>query len=361
MWGAANAQTFSLGAVLPLSGNAAQVGQVAAAALRASAETLLGTGIKVKLSILDSRSDARYAAAQAQTLTAAGVHALLCCETARVAAQVVPITAAAGVPTLSLAPVGEDGGYPFSLSATETQVLTKLALEGPQAPLVLMTPLGTTGDAAKKVLGGANIGVVRYPAQGAAPSTPLTPEALLAATLEPGSVVLWDDAPGTLEAAEALTARGYSGVRVVRAEVWEALDAFGRAELTGAVSVVSPAVLGYRLPDMHPAKARVSSFRRALRGVLFESSAVATVTLAAGAWDAAQLLGAAAEQVLSYTAPTDLGEAAVRSALRDALIGLGPVDGVGGSYDFSAERAPGLLPESLVFAVWRGGRFFPFP
>ncbi len=258
---------------------------------------------------------------------------------------------------LSLAPVTENSTQVFSLAASDAQVLRRLALEPPQAPLALMAPVGDPGDLAKEILGSASAGVVRYPAA----RIPLTPEALLIATREPGSVVIWDGAAGTLRAAEALSARGFAGVRVVRAEVWGELDALERAELTGALSVVSPAVLGYRLPDTHPSKEEVSRFRRALREVILESSDAETVATAAEAWDAAQLLGAAAEQVLTYAGSADLTVAAVRGALRDALVGLGPVVGAGGSYDFSGESGSGLLADSLVLAVWRSGRFFPYP
>ena len=360
-WSVTSAQTFKIGAVLPLSGDSVKVGQAAAAALKASAETLRGTGIDLEVTVLDSKSNTAYAAAQAKTLIAADIHVLLCCKTAEVAARVAPMVAAAGVPTLSLAPVTtftQTGGATiFWLSATDTQVLTRLALAPPQTPLALLAPLGKPGDLAQDILKRVSVGAIRYPAT----RTLLTPEALRAATLEPGSVVIWDSgAARTVRAAAALTARGYTGTRVVRAEVWRGLDALERAELTGAVSVVSPAVLGYRLPDAHPAKERVASFRRALRGVLFETD-VETLTTAAAAWDAAQLLGDAAEQLFTYAEPTGLSTAAVRGALRDALIGLGPIVGAGGSYDFSGDRVSGLLPGSLVLAVWRGGRFFPYP
>ena len=365
--------TFKLGAVLPLSGSSAGTGQVVASALRASAETLLGRGIDLDITVLDSQSSAVYAAAQAKELVSAGVHALVCCETAQVAAQLAPVATAAGLPVLSLAPVDsadDSARWPLmSLAADDAQVLTKLALSPPGWPLALLVPADKLGDRANLALQEVSLGVVRYPVG----RTPLTPEALLAATLGPQSVVIWDSAAGTVQAAEALSARGYMGVRVVRAEVWGELDALSRAELTGAVSVLSPAVLGYRLPDAHPAKENVSSFRRALSGVISDSD-VEQVTTAAAAWDAAQLLGAAAEQVLTYTDikvsgpdSTAANTAAVRGALLGALGGLGPVVGAGGTYDFSGSgelagnHGVGLLPDSLVFGAWRGGRFLPYP
>ena len=370
--------TFKLGAVLPLSGDSAGTGQVVAAALRASAETLLGRGIDLDITVLDSQSNAVYAAAQVEKLVTAGVHALVCCETPQVAAQLAAVATTAALPVLSLTPVAStdnstdsstdasadsSAAWPLaSLVADDAQVLTKLALSPPGPPLALLAPAGELGDRASLALREVSLGVVRYPVG----RTPLTPEALQAATLEPGSIVIWDSAAGTVQAAEALSARGYTGVRVVRAEVWGELDALSRAELTGAVSVLSPAVLGYRLPDTHPAKEKVSSFRRALSRTL-SAADVDQVTTAAAAWDAVQLLGAAAEQVLTYTDVSVNDDpdtaAAVRGALLGALGGLGPVVGAGGTYDFSGsgDQVAGLLPDSLVFGVWRGGRFLPYP
>ena len=352
--------TFKVGAVLPLSGDSASTGQLTAAALRASAETLRGRGINLEFTILDSQSNVVYGVNQAKKLIAAGVHALVCGE-AQVAAQLAAVTTTAGLPVLSLGPVKSAEWPLISLVADESQVLTKLALSPPAQPFALMAPANELGDRASRALEEMSLGVVRYPAG----RTPLTPEALLAATLEPQTIIIWDDAAGTVQAAEALSARGYTGVRVVRAEIWGELDALSRAELSGAVSVLSPAVLGYRLPDTQPSKENVSSFFRALGGLAVAS--VEQTTTAAAAWDTAQLLGDAAEQVLTYT---DLEvnnpdtTAAVRGALGGALGGLGPVVGAGGTYDLSGDagdRVSGLLPDSLVLGTWRNGRFLPYP
>ena len=366
--GVANAQTykpiytpvytpaFKVGAVLPLSGDSAGVGRAAAAALEASAQALRSRGLELELTVRDSQGDPAEADVQTTTLIAAGVHALVCFD-----ANLLPGPEATALPLLSLAPIkAAQTEYTFSLAADDAQVLMRLALGPPQTPLALLAPADALGEEASRALRDISLGVVRYPAG----RTPLTPEALLAATLEPQSIVIWDSAAGTVRAAEALTARGYTGVRVVRAEVWGELDALDRAELTGAVSALSPAVLGYRLSDTHPSKAQVSSFRRALSGSLSGSDAE-QVTAAAAAWDAAQLVGAAAEQVLTYTeVRADSSTAAVREALLGALSGLGPTVGAGGSYDFSGDftgERSAVLPESLVLGAWRGGRFLPYP
>ncbi len=363
--GSAAARGLELGAVLPLTGLSATTGQAAEAALTASVQNLLRSGVDARLNILDSRGDPDRAALQARELLSAGVHALVCCETAELLRRVGPLAEAANVPTFVLIQGSVASSWLFPLQSGDTEALARLALEPALTPLALMAPTGSAGDGAEAVLaaglaaGGA--GSVRYPPG----RTPLTPEALTAATLEPRGVAIWDDPAGSLEAAAALSARGFTGTTVVRAAVWDELSALGRASLTGAVSVVSPAVLGYTLPDAHPSKGTASSLRRTLGGLSAAQTGEA-VAVAAAAWDAGLLFGAAAEQVLTYTDPAGLADLQeLRGALRDALVGLGPVGGAGGSYDFTEDAAGtvggGVLAESLVLAARQGGSFRPFP
>jgi ABC-type branched-subunit amino acid transport system substrate-binding protein len=353
------AQVLRLGAVLPLSGANAQSSDVLAAALEASVEALRENGVTLEFTLLDSRSDPEQAAAQAEALVASGVHALVCCTTPEEAARVTPPAVAAGLPLLTLTPVTATAADPywlFSLAAGERAQLERLLLETSLHPFALMAPMGSSGDRAAALLQHARVGAARYP-QG---RTPLTPEALWVATREPGSVVVWDESGGTVTAADALAARGYRGALVVRSAIWARLGALERAKLTGAKSVLSPAVLGYTLSDAHASKKAVSRLCRAL--VTVPNSALSETALAAGAsaWDAALLVGLAAEQLLTYG--LELGETeAVRRALRDALVGLEPVTGAGGSYDFGEGGAGGLQPGSLVLAEWRSGRFRPLP
>ena len=359
----AAAQELELGALLPLTGPAAATGQAAETALRASVQNLLRSGVDARVNVLDSRGDPEYAASQARELLRAGVHALVCCETAELLGRLGPLAEAANVPTFVLTQGGVTSSWLFPLGSGDTEALVRLALEPALAPLALIAPTGSAGDGAEAVLtavAAASAGSVRYPAG----RTPLTPEALAAATLEPRGVAIWDSAAGSLEAAAALTARGFTGTTIVRAAVWDELSALERASLTGAVSVVSPAVLGYTLPDAHPSKGAASSLRRALGGLSAAQTGEA-VTVAAAAWDAGLLLGAAAEQVLTYADPADTGTAGLRSALRGSLVGLRPVVGAGGSYDFTEDAAGtvggGVLAESLVLAARRGGGFGPLP
>ena len=382
---------IEVGALLPLSGEGASVGAVQRAALEASAQALRSAGITLELTLLDASPESTDdVTAQAAELIDGGAHVLICCNTPEEAAQLAPLATAAGVPLLTFAapaaPSAAAGSayWTFPLLAEETAALEWLLLESALQPVGLMAPVGRSGDRAEALLEPVSNGTERYPAD---PDAPLTPEALLLATREPVSVVLWDGGAGTLRAAEALAARGYEGNVIVRGGVWAELGALGRAGLTGAKSAVSPAVLGYTLADTHPSKAAVSSFRRALASL--PDSLLSETTLAAGAtaWDAALLIGSAAEQVLAYGLSAEVTGAEVtgaevigaevigaeatgaetteadtlRRALRDALVGLGPTTGAGGRYDFGESGAGGLEPASLVLAVWRGGRFRPGP
>lgn len=348
---------LKLGALLPLSGSQARAGAVQLTALRASVKALERAGISLELSVRDSKGEPTEVRIGAAALVAEGVHALVCCQTPAEVREVARI--AAELPVLTLTPAPAPRAEVFALVADEGAELARLQLEPALQPLALMAPAGPFGDAAERVAG-ALAGVSRYPSGVHRQPPPLTPEALWVITREPGGVVVWDERERTLRAARALAARGYSGPLVVRRALWETLSATERARLRGARSVVSPAVLGYTLPDAHPSKEMVAQLRRALLTVPASSLGARTLETGAGAWDAALLLGRAAEQLLVYGPDLSRTEA-VRSALRDALLGLGPVVGAGGSYDFAAEGASGPLPGSLVVAEWRSGRFRPLP
>lgn len=349
---------IEVGALLPLSGVHAPIGAAQRVALEASVAALRAAGITLELTLLDAPGD-HEAATGAADLIGSGVHALICCHAPAATAQLAPAAAAANVPLLGLSALStpvSGAGWVFSLAAEDVAVLGRLLLEPKLYPVGLLAPFGRAGNDAEALLEPVRGGAVRYPHT----ELPLTPEALLLATQKPASVVLWDGGAGTVRGAEALAARGYEGDVVVRGGVWAELGALERAKLTGAKSVVSPALLGYTLADTHPSKAAASSFRRALIGLPESSLTPAALEAAARAWDAALLLGRAAEQVLAYSSG-EVTAATLRSALRDALVGLEPTTGAGGRYDFSEGRPNGLEPGSLVLAVWRGGRFRPGP
>ncbi len=350
--------TLKLGAVLPLTGAEQEAGRIQQAALRASGATLAAKGLTLELIFADSRSDPDESARQAQGLIGAGVHALVCCSTPQTLAAVAPYADAAHIPLLSLSspvyPGPQKNRWLFSLAPAEAAQLGRLTLEAPLHPFALMAPVGPSGDHARDALSSMRVGVARY----APGQTPLTPEALWIATREPGSVVVWDDGPGTVQAAEALVARGYTGRIIVQAAIWDGLGALERARLTGALSVLSPAVLGYTLADAHPSKGTVASFRRALIGVPRGDLSETTLAQGASAWDAAQLFGGAAEQLIVYGLELSRPET-VRRAVRDALLGLEPLIGAGGTYDFSEGQQAGPQPGSLVLGTWRSGFFRP--
>lgn len=351
------ATTLHLGVVLPLSGAQARRGAAQLTALRASARVLQRSGVPITLNVQDSQGEPAAVRARAAALVAGGVHALVCCQTSAEVELVAEL--ASELPILALAPAAAGGGGVFTLVADERAELTRLQLEPSLRPLALMAPVGSLGDAAEGAVG-AQAGVARYPLEANREPAPLTPEALWVITREPGSVIVWDEREGTLRAARALAARGYGGPLVVRRALWDTLSATERALLGGARSALSPAVLGYTLPDAHPSKQPVARLRRALLTVPASSLDARTLEGAASAWDATLLFGHAAEQLLVYGPEPSRTEAA-RAALRDALLGLGPVVGAGGSYDFVAGDAYGPLPASLIIAEWRSGRFRPLP
>lgn len=351
--------TLTLGAILPLTGSDSDLGRVQERALQAALDPIRARGLGLELHLVDSRSLPSESATGAEALIDMGVHALICCSSEAEARAILPLVAKTGIPLLSLSAFDAGHGdtyWAFSLAPSEAATLEHIALEPDLQPTFLMAPVSGTGDLAARMLG-SRAGTVRYPPG----RTPLTPEALWAITRTPASIVVWDDARGTLEAARALVARGYGSDLIVSAAVWRDLDALGRASLTGTKSVLSPAALGYTLADGHPSKASVATFRRALIGLPNSFLTEAALSQGAAAWDAVFLLANAAEQIFVYdpAITEEKSVAAFRQSLRDALLGLGPQNGAGGTYDFSEGQQRGPLASSLILGTWRGGSFRP--
>lgn len=383
------AQTLRLGAVLPLSGEAARAGLEQAAALELAVRELGARGVRLELQLLDDRGDPTTAAAHAAQLADAGVHALVCCWNPPTADAVQgalygSIDRASGgapPPTLSLSHptdtrVGEGADtWLFSVAPTPAQVLARLAQEvgGAAQTASLMAPYGPSGDTAEAVLrarlGERLLGSERY---APASSEPLTPEALLAITRLPDVVVVWGERGE--EAVAALGARGYTGPLYAEAATLMGLSTLGRSRLFRTLgagervrAVVSPFDLGFALPAAHPSAAPGARYRRAA-ALAGSSSSLA----GAYAWDAGLLLGAALEQALAYglletqppqaeapEAETPEDVQRLRGGLRDVLVGQGPMAGASAVLDAREGTSSAVLSGSLEVAVWQDGVWRP--
>jgi len=343
------AQTLQLGAVLPLTGGYAEVGRAQREALELAKGEFTGRGVGLELHLLDSRSDPARAGAQAAELAAAGVHALVCCATPEAAEAVRPV-AARGVPTLALTDAPSQDDWLFSLVPGDgARLRATVSNAGAWGRLGLMAPDTELGDAARRALR-VPIGAARYPAD----ARVLTPEALWVATREPDAVLVWGE--NAVTAVHALRERGFTGEVVIDAAQLGALGPLSRAKLSGSLALVSPALLGYTLPEGHPSAEAVTRY---LRSAALADASDPTPE-GAYAWDAAGLLLRALEQALAYGLLLD-DPATVRGALHETLIGLPPVAGASGVFDFRDGAQGDAQAASWVLARFEGGRFVPAP
>ncbi|MDZ7703109.1 MAG: ABC transporter substrate-binding protein [Trueperaceae bacterium] len=336
-----------VGVVLSLSGDAQQQGSAQRDALEALArrwqqESRLG-GVGLELTILDDRSSPEHAVVQAQTLFAQtgddAVHALICCTTSAASEQVLPLAERAQVPTLALARAPQLSAgrafWSFGVVPDERRLIQAMVLDmaaqGMEA-LALMAPQGGLGDQAQQALdgllvpGGLRLATSqRYPPE----ARVLTPEALLVATSQPGSVLLWGGPGDTRVALGGLRQRGFEGPVYLNPALLQTFPLRSRALAprttpTDGLSIAAPLSVADQLRADHPNYAAVQRYR----------NSVAAPSLAgAYAWDALTLLNDAYELGLSYGISVD-NPVTMRQLIRDTLISGAPLAGVTATFDF---------------------------
>jgi branched-chain amino acid transport system substrate-binding protein len=352
--------TITIGAVLSLSGANADVGRVHEDALRALEPLLrreqIRTGIRFELVIADDASTPTRAVREARRLVDEGAHALICCSHEALVEAMLGVADELGVLTLVL--TGSDrleAALPFWMFAVPPdsrtliqRMVLDLGSRGGET-LALMAPDNAQGDVAQRALelllspGGLRlVAAERYPAN----ATVLTPEALWVATRQPSAVLVWGSPRDTQLALEGLSRRGYEGPIYLNPQLVETRNRPpSLAPYRGVLVSTSPARFAERLgpgaPTAEESRAYLTHTRRLGLSPLHPEGAYA--------WDAVKLLGAAAEQALTFgfdPRQTRL----LRQALRDALIGMPPHVGAAGVYDFSEQRRVGVRAHSLAIA-----------
>ena len=206
---------------------------------------------------------------------------------------------------------------------------------------------GEVGDAARGAITRSDMRLVaeeRYPPD----VRVLTPEALWIATRLPSAVLVWGNKHDTHVALSALSERGFEGRIYVRPQVYEAAGALERADLRGAVTVTDAISVGSTLPRTHPTYGETRRFTSAL-GATYGANR--PLIEGGYAWDALSLLQRAFEQMLTYTPDVQADLSRTRQALRDSLVGLGPVTGAAAVYDYLETDHAGVQPSSLVVAT----------
>ena len=362
----AAAQDIRIGVVLSSSGSAARLGRAQRDALEAlRVGWRNGGGVysnEAELVFVDDMSLPSRTAAEVTRLAEGGVDAVICCTTDEAARAVAGVAADLGVPVLSLSTPAElvdDAPYwTFGVGPSDKALLQRMVLDvaAGGGGVALMAPRTAPGDAAKAaldmLLAPGSVGLVeaRYPSG----ASVLTPEALWVAAQEPGGVIVWDGARGAAAAVRGLRARGYEGpVYLDPAPLDPLALPFNPAPLNGALIPVSPAELPQSLSEADPTFEETRRFLATTARFRFGEA----LPHAARAWDALLLLGRALEQTSLYgVLPGDPG---FRQALRDALVGAGPVAGAGAVYDFSEAEHAGLQAASLKMARLERGEPVP--
>lgn len=299
-----------------------------------------------------------------------GTHVIVCCSVPAASVRVAEVAAEAEVPMLALTGMPAPAATPWAHGlapddAVYLQAVVRDAYSRDLLALGLMTIDGAFGADARERIDGLLaapglrvVSDVRYPPD----ATVLTPEALRSAVAIPDALVVWGLRQDTFLAIDGLRSRGWTGPIYLRPAVLDAAAGgiWGGATSPGADTgdlrvLVSPASL--TATARNDAAAESATFEaRALGGGTLESRPLRAD--GARMYDALTLLASAFEQVSTYG--IDLEEVSgVRSALRDALIGLPPRALAAGRYDLRGDDPRATLADGLVAARIDGRRLVP--
>jgi len=309
-------------------------------------------GVPLVIDVRDDAGDPRRAESLARELIDEGVLALVCCTSPSASERVSAVAEASGVVLLKLdGTPTTDHVWTLALRADARTQMTAAAVhvadEGKSA-MALMTLDNAFGvdaaEAFERALADAGrepVGTIQYPPS----ATVLTPEALWAATREPGAIVVWGLTTDTDLALRGLRTRGWFGPAYVRPETigpatWRRLTATAEgptAPPTGGDawwqvrSAVSPVTVFESLPAEHPNReaAAAALARIETLDARLDPMEVGTLALVD---DALTLLQRAFEDVAALALPPGLPAASVRQAVLDALMSAPPRPLAAGTY-----------------------------
>ncbi|MCA9836391.1 MAG: ABC transporter substrate-binding protein [Trueperaceae bacterium] len=342
------AQTLTIGLILPLSGEDAAQGQAYSRALEAFQLDLAKTKPyltgALAITVVDSGSSPIHTLELAQQVLAQSVQVLICCTKPEATSEVLPLAQARGLPVISLSQLEESAAWGYSLNLSEEDKIRAVFLamaERGLSRLAVMAEESRRADlefilSRLSVPGGvAVIDLTTYPFD----AEVLSPEALWVATRQPDAVLLWDELYRTGLAYAGLRARGYEQNVFISPDLFE--EAWF-SQFSGALSVVAP-LQAVDLAPEHPAFEKVVRYRNAYR-----EAQMGAVFSAEGAelYDGLTAISLALEEVMSYGIQD---QQALQSALVDSLRQLGEVQGVSGRFSFS-QFGNALKADSLVLS-----------
>lgn len=371
--GAASAvDVWRIGVVVSSSAGSALGAQQAQLA-RVSALALADGGVfgaPFEVLLRDDGGDPRRAEALATELVAEGALALVCCTTVAASERVALLAERVGVPLLALDGATAAGTWTYAMRADARTQLTAMAVDAGDAgrfSLALMAPDNAFGDAAAAAFERAMADTARTVAVEVrydAGARVLTPEALLAATRQPGAIVIWGGSDDTALALDGLRRRGWFGQTYVRPEAlaataWSRLAIGGLAAAStpsgsdpwgGVSSVLAPVSMAESLPLEHPNRAAALASLGRIEAAVGAVPPLRRAELAV-VDDALQLLHHAFEQVAALGLGAGLDAARVRQAVLDAVASASAKPLAAGTYqaragDVRLARWQGLVPVS---------------
>lgn len=344
-------------------------------------------GVSISLDIQDDNSSPEQARLLTQQLVDDGALLIICCTTPLATREAAQVAEAAGVPLL--APSTFDSAaispyWAFSLAADDTDALAAIVADAyreNRPTLALMALSGPIGQQAETdlhallaVIGGRLTFEHMYPPD----VSELRPEALVAASTQPGGVVVWGLTTDLLVAHDALRRRGYEGNVYFRtALLAPGFSPLPWARLLNARVAVPPAaapVPAHQLSGVQgafdaatprhgtwgSAGACAVAGRRDADRLAAVPGASANAVAAAPFLAALDLLERGLEQLIALQIPSS-DPLVLRQALRDALVGLPATCTGAGLLDLRDGLANAVDPAGLGIAGITNRGLEPLP
>ena len=369
--GFTSAQTIRIGAVASATGPASALGEPEANTLKLLQDEYNAAGgingVPVEIIFLDSATDSAQALTSVTRLIEENdVHAIICCTTSGNSMAILDTVQGAEVPMISMASIApiiepvEERYWVF-----KTPQIARVVLEAVIADIVaeggervsFIAQEGAFGEeGASRFAEFAPVAGLEIVASEAynRSDTNFTAQILKAVSSQPDAVIVWGTVRDSALVIQGLRERGYEGQIYASHGVGNpSFIENGGDAVQGVRIPIGPMVVVGELADDHPVKQVASDYINWYEAAYGEGTAS---TFGAHAWDAVKLLEKALAELIDEGA--DLSDtAAARAAIRDKLESMGPMIGVHGTFDYTAEDHMGLDDSGVVLTEVQGNGF----
>lgn len=319
-------------------------------------------GEKVNYIILDDATDPGKGTVNARRLISEDkVDILIGSSVTSVAAAANDVAAEAGVVHLAVAPVSVPAGkdkWLFRLAQSNTVMGYAVVEHMKKHGVKKIGFLGYTDAYGEQwlkeitpQLESAGIKIVATE-RFARSDTSVTPQALKLVAANPDAILIVASGSGAAMPHIAVVDRGYKGkIYQTHAAATQDLMRVGGKSVEGAFVVSGPAVIAEQLPDSHPSKKVAVDFVQKFE----KAYGAATRNQFGGhAYDAGIVLEKVIPVALKKAKP---GTAEFRSAIRDAIEGMGPTIFAGGVMNWTKDDHWGYTKETGVMLKVVDGKF----